>query len=378
MPPATTADPASLPPDARILVFERGMLRPRRRKPVHGVELFRLRLLKALAELGLRITLLAERSWGGHVRQLAGDAIRLITSPYLVRARPTGAVLARRAIALAERETPFDVLLLGDPDHRQVGAIRGLMDAGVAGRTLIMAHGRGRGTLVRALDDRPYDVHAVSEHVADEFRGEITGRLSVGYGIAGADPFLSVAPACDRERADNEQLRVCLLARLPSVSKGEATIREAWSLLPEVVRARCELHLAGYLDPPNEPEPSISAHPWVPHAEVPAFLASMHVLAVPSTNESFCQSMVQGMLAGLPVLASPLPVLAEKLDAGGGLVCAQPWAYAAGIEAYLEDDALRRADGGVARRVALARYVWETPVFARTVLGVGVANTPQA
>ncbi|MEM1166799.1 MAG: glycosyltransferase family 4 protein [Planctomycetota bacterium] len=367
------AEPTSRIDDAiggrSVLVFERGMLRPRRRKPVHGVELFRIRLLGELAALGVQVTLVCERSWAPKVRELGGEGIRVLTSPYLVRAAPTGAVLVHRAkVAARRRGRPFDVLVLGDPSVRQAWHAAHLIDAGVAHRTLIMAHGRGRTPALDRLTGRPFDVHAVSHHVAEEFRGRFEGNLTVGYGIAGAGAFESVAPACDRPRLADEKLRCVLLARLPSVSKGEDTAREAWRVLPESVRARAELHLVGYLDPPAPDQQNLITSRWVPNDRVPELLASMHVMLVPSTNESFCQSMAQAMLVGLPVVCSPLPVLAEKVDTGGGRVCETPAALAGAIAELERDDEHRMAMGRIARQTAHERYVWDTGRFAREVV----------
>ncbi|MEM9082402.1 MAG: glycosyltransferase, partial [Planctomycetota bacterium] len=318
-----------------MALYERGFFRPRRKKPVHGVELFRIMLLGDLARLGMRITVLCEKSWDWRVLEFAGElsdgpgGIEFVTMPYLRRARPTGWCAARKLIKSGQR---FDILMGGDPDVRTAGGLKMLMKAGLASRTLIMADGRGRDVMLKRYrrDGFRFDVHTISMDVAEDFAGKFDGRLTSKHGIANAADFLAVTPAYERE--PNEKVKLGLFARLPSSSKGEEATRAAWAMLPAEVRAKAELHLAGYLDPPQEDAGSgIVNYNWVPYSEAPSWMASMDIMVVHSTRESFCQSMVQGMLVGLPILSSTLPVLTEKLDTGGGIACEGVPELAAGM-----------------------------------------------
>jgi glycosyltransferase involved in cell wall biosynthesis len=99
----------------------------------------------------------------------------------------------------------------------------------------------------------------------------------------------------------------------------------------------------------------------------------MDVMLVPSRDEeimreTFSQVMVQGMLSGLPVLASDLPVLREKLDCGGGAVFRDVQELSGLMVRMHEDRSLRAKWSAEARKTALARYVWDTRCFAENFL----------
>ena len=100
--------------------------------------------------------------------------------------------------------------------------------------------------------------------------------------------------------------------------------------------------------------------------DTPDFLRTLDVLLVPSTShETFSQAIVQGMLTGLPVVARDLPVLAEKLDAGGGIVAPDVPAMTGAMVRLATEPATRAAMGAAARATALDRYVWSTGRFLR-------------
>ena len=109
---------------------------------------------------------------------------------------------------------------------------------------------------------------------------------------------------------------------------------------------------------------------------MPDFLRRMDVMIVPSRDEeimreTFSQAMVQGMLTGLPVIASDLPVLSEKLDRGGGLTFRTVADLREMIARLVRDADLRRRLGAEARRTAAERYVWSTKTFVERYLAPG-------
>lgn len=344
-----------------MIVFERGFFRPRRRKPIHGVELLRLKFIRDALALGVRVTLPMERSWRDRLPDYLGEMKpALITVPYLFRRGPTG-----YAAALLTRRRRADALLLGDPETRQIPAIKLLLRAGVARRVVVSAEGENRERLMRELAPWPLIVVANSEFIAAKWRGKFNGELHIHYGVGDAHHFHPPVSAREKDTVD-----FVLLAKLPGVSKGEGTAIEAFMRLPEDVRATCRLHLAGYVDPPPPPAPGIVMHRWVANDAVGEFLRGMDVQLVPSTWESFCQSAVQGMLTGLPLITSDIPVLREKLDTGGGIVCRTVDDYAQAMGRLARDASLRRDMGAIARRTALERYVWDSGDFiARFIRG---------
>ena len=80
--------------------------------------------------------------------------------------------------------------------------------------------------------------------------------------------------------------------------------------------------------------------------DIPACLASMDVIIVPSTYpESFGRSVIEAHAVGRPVVASRLGALAEVVEDGVNGVLAEPGdpsSLAQGIERLITDDALRR------------------------------------
>ena len=247
---------------------------------------------------------------------------------------------------------------------------------------LIMAEGRGRLPMLQKLAHHSFDVHANSNHVAEEFRSNFNGNLTTSYGIVNPQDFLNPPAVFDKTPSPatpDNPVRFCMLARLPSVSKGEPTARQAWSLLSDDHRSRAELHLAGYLDPPTEPPNSnIFTHSWIPHDQVPDWLAHKDVMLIPSTNESFCQSMVQAMLVGMPKLTSTLPVLTEKLDSNAaGYASDSPQQLAAQVAELIDNPSRRRSMGRAARTIALERYTFNTKRWADDVL-IPSANSSKA
>jgi glycosyltransferase involved in cell wall biosynthesis len=257
-------------------------------------------------------------------------------------------------------------------------------------RYVLFAHRDPGGNFLDSVATLRFDVVANSEWVAAWYRGQTPGRVSVCYGLASAERFYP--PAADAGPAGargDGRLHMVLLGRLPNISKGQERALAALRELPESVRARVHLHLASFAQPPELTDPCVTAHPWMPPDRVGEFLRGMDAMLAISTHETFSQAIVQGMLTGLPIIASDLPVYVEKLDtlsgagsarddgAGqpevrrGGLLCRSNAEIGAAIEMLAGDAALRARLGAEGRAIALARYVWDTDHFVREHLFAG-------
>lgn len=344
--------------------------RRERTSALRGVELFNLRLVRELGELGIGVTLFADPSWAETVaRETAGvSGVRFAASGGGGSSLLAGLSAARAVRRAARQEGAFDALLLGNVANRLIPALWFLHPGRDFRRTLLIAHRETSPRFLRAVGHLPGRVLAVSEPVAAGFRGKgLAADVAVDYGVMGAERF----HPSEKAKPADAPVKFCVLGALDNAWKGADTALEAFRLLPPETRARCELHLMAYHEPPSFPgEPGIFAYGWRGAGEMPEFLRGMDAMLVPSRDEhvmreTFSQTAVQGMLTGLPVVHSPIPVLAEKFDRGGGICARTPEEWSAAMARLADDPALRAKLGAEARAVALERYVWDTPRFVR-------------
>lgn len=356
----------------RVAFLEKVFLDPRdRTAALRGVELFNLRLAKELGEAGVRVSLFADPSWAETVARETGGGtgVRVVPSAGHGVSLLAGLAAARGIRREARRGGAFDALLLGNVANRLIPAL-GFVKAGRDfRRVLLVAHRETSPRFLRAIRRLPGRVVAVSEPVADGFRGKgLAADVAVDYGVMGAERF---HPPAEPHPA-GAPVRFCVLGALDNAWKGADTALAAFRMLPPAVRARCELHLMAYREPPSfDGDPGVTAYAWRGAGDVPGFLRGMDAMLVPSRDEevmreTFSQTAVQGMLTGLPVVHSPIPVLTVKFDRGGGILARTPADYAAAMERLAADPALRARLGAEGRATALERYVWDTSRFLRT------------
>ncbi len=348
--------------NGRLLVMDQGMLKRHKDKPMHGVELFRMRLIRGLAERGARITIVAEKSWKPRIMERLGD----LDGVEVVGVANLGGTVVNGTLgALMTFGDRFDVALMGDARRGLIPAMFALQAAHHADRMLVFAHRPTTAQFTDAVGSMDFDTVCVSEHVAKSFGGQTNGRVDVYYGVAGAERFYPpTAPEhTTTPRTDNRTINFCLLGKLPNVSKGHMRAIEAFNALPSEVRRRCHLHLASFADPPKNLGEGITAHGWMDADGVGAFLREMDVLLALSSNETFSQAIVQGMLTELPSIYTSLDVYVEKMDTGAGIVVNSTREIVEAMERLAGDAQLRKQMGEAGRAVALERYVWDTDVF---------------
>ncbi|HVV08541.1 MSMEG_0565 family glycosyltransferase [Amycolatopsis sp.] len=98
----------------------------------------------------------------------------------------------------------------------------------------------------------------------------------------------------------------------------------------------------------------------VEHDELPALMAAASVFAFPSTKEGFGLAAMEAVAAGVPLVASDLPVLREVFGGVAGFG-ADPAGLAAELRrALTEPDPARRAAG----QELAARYTWRAAARA--------------
>jgi len=349
------------PASTSVLFVEKVMLRPPQ-EPLRGVELFNLHLIDDLLRLGHRVVLPAHAGWKPvfEARGLSG----LASCVWLRRRGLFGLVAAWRAL----RTVAYDVVLVANVGNGLIPLLQALPRRNGAARLVLIAHREATPRFVRALRRWPSRVVAVNDKIAAPFRAAGFARVAVDYGIFDADRFFP------EPRAAPGPVRFVVLGALDNAWKGADTARAAFAQLPAQVRARCELHLASYSVPPRDIEPGVVAHPWMPADAIPAFLRSMDIMLCPSRDEhvmreTFSQAIVQGLLTGLPVLASDLPIFREKLDRGGGHLFQSVDELSRQMAELAENPDRWAGLGAQGRATALDRYVWDTARFAARYFG---------
>lgn len=369
-----------------VLIIEQGFLKPRGSKPVHGVELFRLNLMRDLIARGVSVSLVAERSWRTRIEefftQRKAAAPECFYAPAIAGV-PGAGLLGTIKAHQGRRPGRWDTVMFGNARLGMVPAMHWAAWMDLAPRRLLFAHRDPGSNFLAAVSTLAFDTVANSEWVAQWYRGQTGGRVGVYYGLTDAERFV---PRDAASTGPNDGLvHFCLLGRLPNISKGQDRAIAALRAVPERLRARIRLHLAGFAPGhmPDFGDPCIIPHPWMSAAEVPPLLRRMDAMLTISTHETFSQAIVQGMLTGLPVIASDIPVYTEKLDvrAGatadertvapgstaeiriGGILTRSVQEITDAIIRLTTDAALRARLGGEGRRVALERYVWSTDTF---------------
>jgi len=358
----------SRPPEKRaarsILFLDKVLLTP---KPdvVRGVELFNLNLVRDLAGVPCSVTVPIHGSWQ---RAFGGPAAG--RQPVLLKTGLCGNALLNGVWAAYRlRRTRFAVLLLGNVAKSLIPAVRMLHRFRTCPRAVVIAHREPAARFLLAQRRMPTTVVAVNGKIAGHFERTGFSRVDVSYGVTDAEAF-HPAPAGQGRK---ETIDFCVLGQLDNAWKGADTAAEAFGRLPAELRARARLHLAAFAAPPAFADPNIIAYSWLRADRIPEFLREMDVMLLPSRDEevmreTFSQAMVQGMLSGLPVVANDLPILTEKLDAGGGLVFRTIDELAQAMQKLANEPELRAQLGAQARRTALARYVWDSGAFAERYL----------
>lgn len=101
----------------------------------------------------------------------------------------------------------------------------------------------------------------------------------------------------------------------------------------------------------------------VAHADIPMYYANADIYISPSPTESFGMSIIEAMIAGLPVVASEggaVPELVSDRRTGMLVAAGDPQAMADGIMALFSDQELRKSISDAARQMVQNRFSWET------------------
>lgn len=356
--PDTSSRAADINNERSVLFLDKVFLRPRKRT-LRGVELFNLSLIRDLVREGFQLTVPVHDSWKGDLsREVAGAPLELCKTGW------RWSLLNGLQAAWRLRRESHARIILANVAHSLIPAWW-LMRLWHGRRPAILfAHRMPTRRFLAALAREQIKIIAVNNIIAARFKEAGFDKVNMLFGHINADRFFPVESS--RRRAP--KMNFCVVGFLDNAWKGADTALAAFRALPKDISARCVLHLASYSSPPSFPEENIKVYKWLPIDAMPAWLRQMDVMIVPSRDEgvmreTFSLTMIEGMLTGLPVLASNLPILAEKLDAGGGRIFSNIAELSRCMASLVSRPELCAELGKQARRVALERYVWQTKTF---------------
>jgi glycosyltransferase involved in cell wall biosynthesis len=170
-----------------------------------------------------------------------------------------------------------------------------------------------------------------------------------------------------RPRPDGDQVVIGTAARL-SVEKGVRYLVEAFARLRDRFGDRVALRIAG-----DGPERSmlealdrrlgtgVEFGGWLDHGDLPAFLQSLDIFALPSVFEGFGVAAVEASAMALPVVGSRINGIPDVVvDGETGLLVPSrdPDALAHAIAELVDDPARRLAMGAAGRAYVAAHYDW--------------------
>lgn len=362
-------------------------------------------LVRAMSGLGAEVTVFARRLGDGDPRQLPG--VRVVRLPSL----PRGATLLRERAALAANAStqaalraagPFDLVVeryalwsYAGMEYARKSGVPGLLEVNAPlieeqerYRELVDA-AAARAASARAMNTATW-LMPVSEELACHLRGSVPEPRKVVVVPNGVDPARFPRDLEPSRPAGPGVFTVAFVGTLRPWH-GVTTLVDAFALLRRCA-PRSRLLVIG--DGPErrsmverlaacEALEAAELVGAVPHAEVPALLASADAAVAPyPTLENFYFSplkLYEYMAARLPVVASDIGQLRELIRSGenGLLTPAGDARQLAGALAVLRaDPQLRRRLGEAGRATIEAGRTWSD--VAGRVLALGAPRTEEA
>jgi len=360
----------------KILFIDKVFLRGKHQEAVVGVEKFNLHLLNDLAGTKHELSIYCDQSWKKELKKKSNfKHITLFTVPQFFKVPWPNMVLALvHALFKSLAGQKYDVVLLGNVGKVIIPFFYLLLRLGISKRVVLIAHREPNTAFLKAL--KPFDctVVSVNKIIAKQFLDAGIKNSHTYYGVNEPKDYLGISRPAKKED-ETLPIKFCVYGNLEPDWKGADTAVEAFKLLPENLKGKVELHLAGYSkNAPTYDIEGVKIYEWLTKDEVIQFLSKMDVAIFPSRDtavmkETFSQSSVQAMLSGLPIIVSSLPILKEKVESGGGLVFTSgAKELAVKMSGLAESESLRHRLGEEARSIAKENYVWSTEVFQNTYL----------
>ena len=351
-------------PQKKILFLDKVFTKPLKSDRLRGVEIFNVFFVKDLVKLDHQVTLIVHPSWQALFDREISHSANLTVLP---SSRIGGRNLGSLAPLWAIRKHRFDALFLANAGDGILIPYKFIKKHRMAAKTTLLSHKEPGVRFVKHLQ-RDTNVVSLNRTISKYFDGRGFAVSDIYYGILNAEQFYPR----ETPRGDGK-IRIGMLGDLDSDWKGSGTAIDAFLQLPPEFGETAELHLAAFTKKiPRINDPRIIIHDWKAQNELGDYLRSLDImlnLSQPTSrdpshsSETFCQSMVQGMLCGLPQIATSLDIFTEKLDAGGGLVVKDQSEL---IEAMLKLGSktdMRIQYGKIAGQTARERYVWNSNYF---------------
>jgi len=202
---------------------------------------------------------------------------------------------------------------------------------------------------------------AAQRDFLDPYRAKIAGVIPNGVFVPDEEhPLRSVARA---ELGISDDTLACVVVGRLSIEKGHLVLADAMRRLPQRGE-KIKLLLVG-----DGPDRQVIEHAY---AEVPeldvlflgrrldvtAILQASDLFLFPTLHENLSNALLEGMAAGLPVIASAVGGNIEVLKRGGGVLvpASDPTSLADSMVTLLGSASLRAHYGGEARKVVQHHY----------------------
>jgi len=348
-----------------MLFFDKVFLKPAKEN-LRGVELFNLSLMRDLAQAGIKALVPIHYSWKEIFCRELGEAVPDFCEVGGKSSLSNGLCAVWRLCRWHMRRQRPKRIILANVANGLIPALCLMRLLWPRLEIILFAHRMPSKRFMAFLPGKRTRILAVNKIIAACFQKAGFVDATVCFGHINADKFYP--GESDAQGGEQKKVNFGVVGFLDNAWKGADTAIAAFRAMPAEISADCALHLASYRVPPSLPERNIAAYGWFPGAEMPDWLRRMDVMIVPSRDEhvmreTFSLAMIEGMLTGLPVIASNLPILKEKLEAGGGYVFNDVGDLARLMALLAANPELRRQLGAQARSIALERYVWNTKLF---------------
>lgn len=362
----------SFPPmdQQNILFLDKVLTKPLKEERLRGVEVFNVYFVRDLIRLNHRVTLIIHPSWQNILKKELPVSENLTI---LESSKIGGKNLGSLAPLWKIRKHSFDSLFLANVGDGILIPYHFIQLTKLAKRTVLLAHKVPGSFFVKNLRSNTRVV-SVNRTISKPFEEKGFAVTDVYYGILNSDQFYP-----EEKPVDDGKIRFGMLGDLDSHWKGSDVAIEAFLKLPPELAEKSELHLAAFNhNPPEIEDPRIVIHQWIDRDRVGDYLRNLDIMLTLSRDlgcmmETFCQTMVQGMLCGLPQISTPLEIFTEKLDAGGGIVAHNTDEVVNAMVELANNPEERSKKGAIAASTAKEHYVWNSEYFLGKYFGESVS-----